>query len=109
MSLAADIGRNIKLKLTTGQEIQARLTFGDFARAEIETGTNYMTAITQGGVAINLTDVAQLCYQAAHRTGQFGGTFDEWLILIEDFPDIEVPEDAEENVAPFPPTQAATS
>jgi hypothetical protein len=110
MALAADIGRRFTLTLTDGRVIETRLTFGDFARAELDSGTNYLTAIaTQGD--IGLADIARLCYQAAIRTGQYAGSFDEWLTVLDGFPDIHDDEQNGEVAAPvpFPEAVPATS
>lgn len=103
MAITADIGHRFRQTLTDGRTIEARLTFGDFARAEIAQGSNFLTSVALEG-DIHLNDLAALCYQAATRTNQFTGTWDEWLMLLDGFPDMEDLEEggAEVVQGPFP-------
>jgi len=112
MSITNALGSKFSLTLTTGQRIEAQLTFGDFARAEAASGINFVAAIQQQG-DVGLADIARLCYEAAYRTHQYTATYDEWLNVLDSFPDIEVPEGDDENteatVRPFPEARPAIS
>lgn len=92
-----------------GRELSARLTFGDFLRAESAQNKNLLGEL--GGDELpTLNDLGQLCYSAFTRQGLFVGTYDEYCMAIDGFPDIDTGEDEEAEVAgPFPQATQAES
>jgi len=105
MALDDHVGREVRQSMLDGRTLISRLTFGDFLRAESAQGKNLLGEL--GGDELpSLNDLAQIVYSAMERTGQFVGTYDDWVRAIDGFPDIDTDDEPEGEggpvVAPFP-------
>ena len=105
------VGSAFRLTLSDGRVISTRLSFGDFVRAETARGTNYAAAFASDDAAVvNLADIAMLTYQAALRTAQYEGSYEQWTLDLDGFPELEDEDEAPEvKAAPFPQATPAAS
>lgn len=94
MALEDHVGRTVRQSLIDGRILEARLTFGDFLRAESAQNKNLLGEL--GGDALpSLNDLGWLCYSAFHRSGFFAGSYEDYVNSIDGFPDIDTGEDEE--------------
>jgi hypothetical protein len=84
-----DVGTQLTAILTDGRRVEGKMTFGDLARAEIQTNSNFMQRFRdEDNITVN--DLAVLTYQVAIRLGVFTDSYEQWLLQLESF---EVPDD----------------
>lgn len=79
-----DVGSELTAILTDGARITGKLTFGDIARAELQTQTNFMQRFRDQD-SIMVSDLAVLTFQIAQRQGVFAGDFNQWLMQLDSF------------------------